>query len=310
MREVRRVAIAGSETPAVLDYVAARAHELRAATGQDPDALSVLLACYADLAARVVYLPDPHGIDLVQTPGRTLARGAGDCDDLAPLVLACARALGFRGAATVLSMTGEDGRPFGFHVLAEVETAPGEWMPLDLAEKSSPGTPVSVVFPGAAAERIPIEERAPPTAGFLPALLAVGASIAGAVIAGNATKSAAKEQRAGLDSQALAAIETAEINERASAKQSQSLIEVARLNRAATRDSAEAAQEIAGVQAAVEAARLTSARAGFLDTLAFAREVLPVVAVLGLAYVAAPIVEKAVRAPRRRRRRATPRKAA
>lgn len=55
---------------------------------------------------RIMYVPDPKGVEMVQTPKRTLAIATGDCDDKATLLAALLssinipakfKAVGFKG---------------------------------------------------------------------------------------------------------------------------------------------------------------------------------------------------------------------
>jgi transglutaminase-like putative cysteine protease len=57
------------------------------------DYASEVLACYYWVCQHVRYLRDPHGLEFVKEPSRTLESRAGDCDDvsvlLAAMVMAC-----------------------------------------------------------------------------------------------------------------------------------------------------------------------------------------------------------------------------
>lgn len=83
-------------------------------------------AIHAYVRDNIRYVQDPDGIELVQTPEKTLELGAGDCDDKSTLLAALLIATGHPAQFVAVGMNGES---FS-HVL--VETVIGDaWVPLE-----------------------------------------------------------------------------------------------------------------------------------------------------------------------------------
>lgn len=76
---------------------------------------------------QILYVKDPVGLELVQSPEATLDIGRGDCDDKSTLLAALLEATGHPARFTVL---GFNGNPFS-HVMAEAKSGDGRWIPLE-----------------------------------------------------------------------------------------------------------------------------------------------------------------------------------
>lgn len=85
-----------------------------------------LAAIYKWVRHTIRYRRDPIGLEWVQSPARTVAERAGDCDDLATLIAALAQSLGHRTRFATVGKTLD--RPS--HVYAEAWTG-SEWIALD-----------------------------------------------------------------------------------------------------------------------------------------------------------------------------------
>ena len=123
----------GASSREVLDLVARAA---RGSDGRDPEA--TFRAAYQALRDHFSFVHDPLGVELVQTPARTLSRGGGDCSSATPLVLAVAKAAGLRGRAVLVSHDREGVR-VAEHVFPQVRIG-GQWVPADLSEDLPIGT--------------------------------------------------------------------------------------------------------------------------------------------------------------------------
>lgn len=62
------------------------------------------------------YVRDPEGVEMVQTPPRTLEIRAGDCDDKSVLLASLLGSMGFK---TLFMAVGLNGQPYS-HVLVQV----------------------------------------------------------------------------------------------------------------------------------------------------------------------------------------------
>ena len=92
--------------------------------------------------ARVRYVRDPEGVELVQSARRTLERGEGDCDDFTILVGALLCALGYPVRVTLVQHAGAV--EFN-HVVPEVRVG-NRWLALDASDKrTKPGVIRGVV---------------------------------------------------------------------------------------------------------------------------------------------------------------------
>lgn len=86
-----------------------------------------ILALYYDVCQNIRYMKDPLGVEMVQTPQRTLRVRSGDCDDMATLLAAMLMAAGHRARFALVGFR-RGGPPTHVYVEAAV---PGGWKTLD-----------------------------------------------------------------------------------------------------------------------------------------------------------------------------------
>ena len=86
------------------------------------DYASEVLAIYYWVCQHVRYLRDPHGLEFVKEPARTLESRSGDCDDIAVLLAAMTMACGNRCRFVLVGFV-PGGEPS--HVFTEVLTPNG-----------------------------------------------------------------------------------------------------------------------------------------------------------------------------------------
>lgn len=91
-------------------------------TLQQGDYASEVLACYYWVCQHVRYLRDPHGLEFVKEPARTLESRSGDCDDIAVLLAAMMMSCGNRCRFVLVGFK-SGGEPS--HVYVEVLTPNG-----------------------------------------------------------------------------------------------------------------------------------------------------------------------------------------
>lgn len=94
---------------------------------QSGDYNSEILALYQWVHQNIRYIPDPDGVELVQTPKRTIQERAGDCDDMATLLAGMLMCVGKRCRFALVGF--HEGSPPS-HVFVEVVT-PSGWITLD-----------------------------------------------------------------------------------------------------------------------------------------------------------------------------------
>lgn len=83
-------------------------------------------ALHAFVRDEIKYVRDPVGVELVQTPEKTLQLGYGDCDDKSTLLAALLESTGHPARFTVIAF---GGNPFS-HVLAETRLD-NRWVPAE-----------------------------------------------------------------------------------------------------------------------------------------------------------------------------------
>lgn len=83
-------------------------------------------ALHAFVRDHIRYVKDPVGVEMVQTPERTLEKGTGDCDDKSTLLAALLESTGHPARFTVVAF---NGNPFS-HVLVEAK-ARERWIPAE-----------------------------------------------------------------------------------------------------------------------------------------------------------------------------------
>jgi len=95
-------ALASIKSMAQLARAGAHSYEIRSLATKitravaSKDVRGELAAIYVWVRDNIRYRFDPVGLEWIQAPARTLAEGAGDCDDLATLIAALVQALGHR----------------------------------------------------------------------------------------------------------------------------------------------------------------------------------------------------------------------
>lgn len=89
--------------------------------------LAELRALYKWTRDNVRYRNDPHGLEWLQTPWRTLQERAGDCDDIACLLAALAQAL---GRPVRFQIVGQSPGRYS-HVYVQAQLPEGQWVTLD-----------------------------------------------------------------------------------------------------------------------------------------------------------------------------------
>lgn len=94
---------------------------------------------------RIRYVGDVNGIETLTAPAKTLALGAGDCDDKAVLLAALLESIGY---TTAFVVTGYSTPGVYEHVYLAVMDSFGRLIPLDPSEPQPPGwepaNPVSI----------------------------------------------------------------------------------------------------------------------------------------------------------------------
>lgn len=100
-------------------------------------------ALFEEVRKRVRYTWDPTDYDAFQTPAKTLALQAGDCDDAVALLGALLRSVGHKVRTRIVQTKGQDTWNH-IYLLVHIN---GQWMPLDPTVKQPPGweVPASMV---------------------------------------------------------------------------------------------------------------------------------------------------------------------
>jgi hypothetical protein len=101
----------------------------------EKDHLGEVKALYWEVRKRVRYTWDPTDYDAFQTPRKTLALKAGDCDDFVSLLGALLRSVGHKVRSRIVQTQGET---TWNHIYLAV-LVNGKWMALDPTVKNEPG---------------------------------------------------------------------------------------------------------------------------------------------------------------------------
>jgi len=101
---------------------------LLAAHSRRADLPQTLINVLDWVVQNVEYQRDPPDVELVQSPRVTMARRAGDCDDLSVLIASMLATLGYRVRFVVGRVKG---RKSYHHVWPEVRTPAGAWVAMD-----------------------------------------------------------------------------------------------------------------------------------------------------------------------------------
>jgi hypothetical protein len=101
----------------------------------EKDAKKEAEALFYEVQKRVRYTWDPTDYDAFQTPAKTLALRAGDCDDAVSLLGALLRSVGHKVRTRVVQTKGQSTWNH-IYLLVNIN---GQWMPLDTTVKQPPG---------------------------------------------------------------------------------------------------------------------------------------------------------------------------
>jgi len=267
--------ISGSRHPAIR----ARAADAVRETGGD--AWAAFERVYGELVRSGVRLPDPGhdaGEDRIEPADVTLSRMAGDCDDWTVLVLALARALGFRGSIVTLSAQPDDGPPIPLHVFATIERLDGADVVADASEGLPLGSDPLPTFSTATLREVWPVEGGGPALGFIGGVFQAIASI---VTSGDNRRNA-RDARAGAEAQAAAVNNQSASAERIAERE-------ARVGMAAIG----AQQTAALVNARLRVRDQDLAQLGTQQAFAFLREMAPVGVALAALGLVMPVVKAA-----------------
>lgn len=100
-------------------------------------------ALFWEVRKRVRYTWDPTDYDAFQTPRKTLALKAGDCDDQVALLGALCRTVGYKVRSRIVQTQGETNWN---HIYLAVEVPGKGWTPLDPTVAQPPGWEVPAKF--------------------------------------------------------------------------------------------------------------------------------------------------------------------
>lgn len=135
IRKMGELALAGAQSYPIRSLATRIAHDV-----PGKDYLAEVRALYIWVREHVRYRKDPVGIEWLQTPERTIAERAGDCDDIATLIAALAGALGHEFRFRTVGPTNVRQS----HITAEVLVR-GQWVTLDpVMEPMRPSTALSL----------------------------------------------------------------------------------------------------------------------------------------------------------------------
>lgn len=101
----------------------------------EKDHKAEVTALFNEVRKRVRYTWDPTDYDAFQTPAKTLALAAGDCDDYVSLLGALCRSVGHKVRSRIVQTQGSD---TWNHIYLAVQVN-GQWMPCDPSVKQPAG---------------------------------------------------------------------------------------------------------------------------------------------------------------------------
>lgn len=125
---MRRLARAGGADPVVID---AAVSIVKAAGVAGHDYVGEMRALFEFTRDRIRYTRDPVGVELLQTPNRTLRVRAGDCDDKSTLLAALLRAIGHPAVVAFRAVAAETSRPGAYSHVYVIARVGGREIPLD-----------------------------------------------------------------------------------------------------------------------------------------------------------------------------------
>lgn len=132
---MQRLAREGARDPAVIE--AAR-DILRRAGVRGHDVLGEVRALFTFARDRVRYTRDPVGVELLQTPARTLRTLVGDCDDKSTLLAALLHAVGHPAQLLFRAVAANPSRPGMYSHVYVVANVAGRRVPLDPTPPDAP----------------------------------------------------------------------------------------------------------------------------------------------------------------------------
>ena len=86
----------------------------------------------------VRYTLDPDGLELFQSPGRTLEMGIGDCDDMVILLGALLKGAGYPCRIKVIGMRGSGDFSHVYLLVGLPPASPSRWTALDASREDHP----------------------------------------------------------------------------------------------------------------------------------------------------------------------------
>lgn len=140
---MRRLADAGSRDVRVREQAIGIVRRARVAAHDFDGELKAVFEWVRD---RVRYTRDPAGVEALQAPHRTLALLAGDCDDMAMLLVALLRAIGHRAQLAFRAIGTDRRNPRRLSHVYVVARESGREVALD---PTVPGTPLGWFYPNA-----------------------------------------------------------------------------------------------------------------------------------------------------------------
>jgi transglutaminase-like putative cysteine protease len=145
---MRSLASEGSRDVEVRDAAVAA---LRMYGAREHDHRSQLDALFRFVRDRIMFVNDMLGVEMLQGPRKTLAAGAGDCDDRATLLVALARAVGIPADLRFKVVGADRSRPGRFSHVYVTARLRGQTIAMDPTYRTNRlGT--EYLFPSRAAE--------------------------------------------------------------------------------------------------------------------------------------------------------------
>ena len=131
---MRRLAADGSRDMTVRDTAI---HVIAQSNAQPHDVLGQLRALFAFVRDRILFVGDIRGVETLQYPSKTLAVGAGDCDDRATLLVALARSVGIPADFKFRVIASNPNSPRSFSHVYAVARVGGKDIPMDPTYESN-----------------------------------------------------------------------------------------------------------------------------------------------------------------------------
>ena len=113
--------------------------ELRKARVKPQDWRNEVIALFNYTRQAVRYTRDPDGVELFQSPARSLDHGIGDCDDQVIFLASLLRSVGYPIILRVIGLKGSDQFQHIYLCVGLPPHAPKEYMPLDPSRPEAAG---------------------------------------------------------------------------------------------------------------------------------------------------------------------------